>query len=179
MRLRAHLRRVRPLGLLGRVETTPQRPRPRSAPPWWRVWVYPVVLLGASCTLAALERDPQDDLDGLVAVVERGAERGLFFRHERAALGVFPRRGWTLTLYVGDTRRFAPGTYLVLTRIDGRLSGELILEEVGEPGPLDQETLSPDRLDAYLARSALDLRGLDGVAAARFGAPGPLLASSR
>ncbi len=145
--------------------------RPSSRGQRWRTWVYPFLLMGASCTLAALERDPQDDVNGLTAVVDAGGSRG-FFRHERAALGVFPRRGWTLTLYVGDTRRFAPGTFLVLTRVDGHLTGELILDGVdGTPGPLEQIALTGGGLDTYLARAALDLRGLDRAVSARFGAP--------
>lgn len=146
----------------------PTRPRASLS---WRAWVYPFLLMGASCTLAALERDPQDDLDGLVSVVSASSSKRSFYRHERAAIGVFPGRGWTLTLYVGDTRRFAPGTYLVLTRIDGQLSGELILEEVRDFGPLEQMALPPGTLEPYLARAALDLRGLDQAAAARFGVP--------
>jgi hypothetical protein len=127
--------------------------------------------MGASCTLAALERDPQDDVNGLAAAVDGGGTRGLF-RHERAALGVFPRRGWTLTLYVGDTRRFAPGTFLVLTRVDGHLTGELILDHVdGRAGTLEQVALTSGALDTYLARAALDLRGLDRAVSARFAAP--------
>ena len=137
----------------------------------WRTWVYPFLLMGASCTLAALERDPQDDVDGLVAVVDDGGAGG-FFRHERAALGVFPGRGWTLTLYVGDTRRFAPGTYVVLTRVDGHLRGELILDAVdGTSGPLEQTALTGVGLDTYLTRAGLDLRDLDRAVSARFGAP--------
>lgn len=158
------------------MPTLPARASPRSSSSRLRTWLYPLLLMGASCTLAALERDPQDDLDRVVALVDDGGGQGSFFRHERAVVGVFPRRGWTLTLYVGDTRRYAPGTYVVLSRIDGRLTGELILDEVREFGPLEQVTLDAAGLDAYLARSALDLRGLDGAVRARFGAPAPAVA---
>lgn len=147
------------------MTTLPSRPRRASVP--LRAWAFPLLLVAASCALAALERDPQDDVDGLVALAARDTRGRSFYHHEKAALGVLGDRGWTLTLYVGDTRRFAPAVYLVLTRVDGHLRGELILDEVRPTGRIDQVELGPQALEAYLARATLDLRGLDQVVAAR------------
>lgn len=142
-------------------------PSRRPARQTWRAWLYPLALLGASCTLAALEPDPQGDLDGLVAKVMADDGDANFFRHEQAVVGLFPGRGWTLTLFVGRTRRFAPAGYLVLTRIDGALRAELLSARFGRPGPIEEAALVAGPLEAYLARAALDLRGLDAAAAAR------------
>lgn len=131
------------------------------------MWVYPLLILAASCSLAAAQRDPQDDVDDLVATM-RDTERQLFYRAGGANVGLFPGRGWTLTVYVGDTRRYGPGTFLVLTRLDGRLAGELLTDSRGGSGVMEQAALSGTTLDVYLRRAGLDLAGLDAAFVARF-----------
>jgi hypothetical protein len=131
------------------------------------MWLYPLLILAGSCSLAAVHRDPQDDVDDLVLTI-RDAERRLFYRAGAANVGLFPGRGWTLTVYVGDTRRYGPGTFLVLTRLDGRLAGELLSEPYGESGAMGRAALSGTSLDVYLRRAGLDLSGLDAAVVARF-----------
>lgn len=157
-----------PTGLSAR----PRVPRRRDA---WRPWLYPLILLTASGTLAALERDPQHEVDG-VAEVALQADDGLFFRHEAAALGMLPGHGWTLTVYVKDTRRFAPASFLVVTRLGERLRGELILDEVGPGGELCSEPLEGAGLDRYLNRSLLDLRSIERTFQARYAVARPYVA---
>lgn len=137
------------------------------------MWLYPVLVLAASCSLAAAQRDPQDDLDDLVVDLRR-TERPGFRRAGGANIGLFPGRGWTLTMYVGDTRRYGPGAFLVLTKLDGRLTGELLGEPGDDPGALSQVALSGAALEVYLRRSGLDLSGLDAAFLAGFsGRPPP------
>lgn len=137
------------------------------------MWIYPLLILAGSCSLAAAQRDPQDDVDDLV-VTMRESERRLFYRAGGANVGLFPGRGWTLTVYVGDTRRYGPGTFLVLTRLDGRLAGELLTDPRGESGVMGQAALSGTTLDVYLRRAGLDVSGLDAAVVARFkDAPAP------
>jgi hypothetical protein len=130
------------------------------------MWVYPLLILAASCTLAATQRDPQDDVDDLATVVRDSAQ--LFHRCDGANIGLFPGRGWTLTVYVGDTRRYGPGSFLVLTKVDGRLGGELMSMPAAS-GPMTTVALTGTTLDVYLRRAGLDLTGLDAAFVARFG----------
>lgn len=128
------------------------------------MWVYPCLLLAASCGLAAAQRDPQDDVDDLALVVRDSAPKG-FYRAGGANVGVFPGQGWTLTVYVGDTRRYGPGSFLVLTKLEGRLAGELLTMPTSA-GALTAVSLDGASLDLYLRRSGLDLSGLDAAVGA-------------
>lgn len=129
------------------------------------MWIYPLLVLAASCSLAAAQRDPQDDLDDLVIAV-RASERG-FYREGGANIGVFTGRGWTLTMYVGDTRRYGPGTFLVLTKLDGQLGGELLTMPAADSGAILGQALAGPDLDLYLRRTGLDLTGLEAALQAR------------
>ncbi|MCO5166060.1 MAG: hypothetical protein M9894_06795 [Planctomycetes bacterium] len=155
--------------------SAPPAPRPRVV---WRTWLYPIVLLAASGSLAALERDPQHEVDAVAQVAAR-AEEGLFFHHEAAALGMLPGHGWTLTVYVGDLRRFAPAKFLVVSKVDGRLRGEMILDGVTPGGALRTAALEGTALDRYLNHAMLDLREVDRAFKAGFAAPRPYVPPGR
>jgi hypothetical protein len=100
--------------------------------------------------------------------------RSVFLREGGASIGVFPGRGWTLTVFVGDTARYEPASFLVIKRLDGALVGELLAPPPGEGEATHfrQLDLNGAALAAYLGRAQLDLAALDDVFAARWNPPG-------
>jgi hypothetical protein len=132
------------------------------------VIVYTLLLAGGAAVLASLRRDPQRDLDHLTARVRDDATGARFFRADSAAVGLLPGHGWTATLWVGDQRGLAPADFLVLTRMDGALTGELLLDGPGG-GHMGSIVLRGPELAAYLDRGGLAVGGLDAACLARLG----------
>lgn len=148
----------------------PPTPSPRRRVPR-RAWLYPLLLVLGACWVGSLRRDPQDDLDALVARLHTCDRDARFQPLSGGAVGVLGARGWTLTLYVGDTSRYAPATFLYLTRIDSVLQGELLADGPADGGGFRQQDLQGAALAEYLARADLDLTALDHVVSTRWGAP--------
>jgi len=115
-----------------------------------------LLVAGFGLTFALLQREPQTDVDHLAQQVLDSPEPLAFYRYGGASLGLYGRRGYSLSLYVGDTSRFSC-RFLVLTRFDGQLHGELMRTQ-GREGV---SMLDGARLEAYLRRCQLDLSAID------------------
>lgn len=139
----------------------PPEPPTRSA--WRRIPAYGALLvLGLLGTSAALARDPQTEVDTLAElVIERPVGR-VFYRYRGASLGLYGDHGYSLTVFVGRTERFAPAKFLIVSRLDGRLQAELL----NHHGVAGVARISGARLDAYLKRCRLDLSGIERAHAA-------------
>jgi hypothetical protein len=137
-----------------------------------RAVLYGALLLALGGVAAYFHHSPQRDLDGLVATITAVDGERRFFRHEAAVIGFHAHRGWTLTLYVGDTSRFAPADFLVLRRLDGVLDGELLTNGDAAQQSMRAVRLEGASLDAYLATCGLDLSGLDALHQRRLAAAG-------
>lgn len=116
-----------------------------------------VILIGGPAAYYFSLRNPQVEINRLAAKVESLEPRQVFYRYKGASVGLYPSRGYSLTVYVGDTGRFAPAQFLILSRIDGKAQGELMNTE----GAAGVSLLTGGRLEAYLKRCELDVTPIE------------------
>lgn len=135
------------------LTVSPRVPRARLA-------CYLVILaLGVTWGASRDPFDPTDDIDELLAKVHQSSGAKGLYRVGIATAGFYPGHGYSLTLYVGGSARFAPARFLIVSRIDGVRTGELMIRV----GPGGVRRIQGAELDAYLRAARLDLAPLEAA----------------
>lgn len=126
---------------------------------------YGALALALVFVLGALRPSARGDLTRLVASLGPTTGQELSHREGLATVSFFPGRGYALSMFVADDAAFAPARVLVVVRVDGKVHAELLV------GNLRTEVLDAQASRQYLARSGLDLAGLDAAYEALYRQP--------
>ncbi len=120
---------------------------------------YGCSLLVGLLVASSLERTVIDDMETVLAAARDSNGAAFTFHKRYASLVIFPRRGYSLTLDVADLKQVQPAFYFTITRLDGRVRGDLMFAE-GEEGA---RVLEGADLEAFMKRAELSLTATDEV----------------
>lgn len=130
----------------------------------WALVTGLFLLAGAIAVVRFSPTDPQTTYEELLAKVDAEAEPGLMHREGQGFVAFLPNHGYHLSLYVGGSSRFAPGEFMLVNRVDGDLSIDLITGN----GESNVKVLRGAEREAFLAQAELDLQPLDDLFERRF-----------
>ena len=134
----------------------------------WALVVGLFLLAGGIAGARLWPVDPHASYLALVEQVEGEAGQQLMHRRGPAFVAFLPNHGYHLSLFVGDSSRFAPTNYIVVNRVDDDLSIDL-MEGVGEESV---RVLRGEARQAWLDELAFDLAPLDALFERRFTSAG-------
>lgn len=142
---------------------------PRSRHRWQRVRhaCYAALLVAGVTGAQSLRSTPAGDFAGVLDLAQSGQTDRTVYRYRGAYLALYPASGYALTLHTQGFSGYHGARFLVISRIDGLLLGELFTpaDTAEESG---HEVLRGAELTAFLDANGLSAAPLDALSVARF-----------